>query len=650
MNRRLFTGTRSICLAVLALATFAKYARGQAGAKITVAANVLVNKGHEIPHNEVWLEADRENPGRFVACSIAMTPETGTYQSAVYSSFDDGTNWEQTLITGKDPRYVAYGDNACAYAPGGTALFVTMGRTADPPTPCSVTSCGGYGPMIVYYSTDGGKHWQESAYKAGSGRMHDRPFITADYSPTSPYKGRAYISGLIEIWDFENGDLGGGIGLYRSLDAGRTWERPVVAIPSQKSKFYQIVNLATLSDGTVLVLAHEVAWDPDSGKEAPWLSAPKSPNGNLKVLRSTDGGETFEPAVTITDTFRDWRGQGGGMPGILAADQSNGPFRDRVYVVYKDRRRGRDEIFVSRSTDKGKSWTSPVIVDMDVVTAPGKNARPENTKPSVTVNSTGVVGVMWFDRRNHTDDYSYDTRFSASLDGGESWLPSVTVSSAPDIVGDPRQAVFVYNQEPETRTQKGKAAHFSIKEFDYVTGGDMSGISSGTDGRFHVLWVDNRTGNQDVWTAPVTVEGTVRDPDAELAQWQDVTDQIRVLTDHTGWDAATHQAFFDVRLKNGSDRPLSGPIKLHISSLTSERGIPKVLDASGKPAPCAILDVSALLPDGKLNPKEVSKPMKLTFRIEHLLPELQPGDYPVKFGLVDFDLRAFIPPSQTTPR
>ena len=76
--------------------------------------------------------------------------------------------------------------------------------------------------------------------------------------------------------------------------------------------------------------------------------------------------------------------------------------------------------------------------------------------------------------------WCYYTRFSASLDGGDAWLPSVRVSEAPNA--------------PKTNSSFG------------ITGGHTAGLAADKSGTFHALFVDDRTGTQQVWIAPITVK------------------------------------------------------------------------------------------------------------------------------------------------
>jgi hypothetical protein len=97
---------------------------------------------------------------------------------------------------------------------------------------------------------------------------------------------------------------------------------------------------------------------------------------------------------------------------------------------------------------------------------------------TVAANRDGVVGVLWYDRREASDNLAYHTRFAASFDGGLTFSPSVRVSAAPNVGRSDGQP-FV------------------------ATGGD-TGTDRGRRRRFHAVWIDNRTGVQQVWTAAIT--------------------------------------------------------------------------------------------------------------------------------------------------
>src|SRR5205807_1808861 len=95
--------------------------------------------------------------------------------------------------------------------------------------------------------------------------------------------------------------------------------------------------------------------------------------------------------------------------------------------------------------------------------------------------------------------------------GGDTFLPSVRVSSADetfptpdrwDIIGSTTGGGVPFERSPR------KTISVSVQLRNFTTnGGDTAGLTADADGVFHPVWVDNRTGVPQLWTAPVTVAG-----------------------------------------------------------------------------------------------------------------------------------------------
>ena len=135
-----------------------------------------------------------------------------------------------------------------------------------------------------------------------------------------------------------------------------------------------------------------------------------------------------------------------------------------------------DGVLVQRSDDRGESWSEPLRLN-HIETA-------DSFTPSIAVNKDGVIGVSWYEIH---DKNCFDVYFTASLDRGTTFLPEVKVSSVTSC--------------PDTPQNKGV--------FDPGTtsgaGGDYSGLAATSDGLFHVVWSDARSGIYQLRTASVTV-------------------------------------------------------------------------------------------------------------------------------------------------
>jgi hypothetical protein len=99
--------------------------------------------------------------------------------------------------------------------------------------------------------------------------------------------------------------------------------------------------------------------------------------------------------------------------------------------------------------------------------------------------------VSWYDTRGLSPKQAgWNLRFRASLDGGNTWLPSVQVTSISTLYTPERKKRF----PTETRRM-------------YLQPGHTAGLAADTNGVFHPLWIDGRTGIRQVFTADVTVTG-----------------------------------------------------------------------------------------------------------------------------------------------
>src|SRR5689334_528447 len=100
----------------------------------------------------------------------------------------------------------------------------------------------------------------------------------------------------------------------------------------------------------------------------------------------------------------------------IAVDPSSTAFADRLYVAWTEVRQGRAQLFFTYSADNGTTWAAPRKVADDVPALDARGHLPNNFMPTLAVSPTGVVGLMWYDRRDNPDQTSFYVRFSASLD------------------------------------------------------------------------------------------------------------------------------------------------------------------------------------------------------------------------------------------
>jgi len=420
------------------------------GQTYEVGLNVQVSAAlPAVRHYETYVAADRKDARHLIACAYVVRPGNQV-DTVFYVSFDRGKSWTNTLTV---PVAV---DPSCAIGLDGAAFAASVHDLADEK---------GTPVLNVYRSGDGGRTWQASRVSVDAPPI-DRAYLTVD-DTESTFRKRVYV----HAYRYTRNPISAVL-FFPSANEGRSFDKMLVnAAASFEKPWFFPGNGVVASDGTFYALMAEMD---DSKRNMSYrtdaASAPSVSNAVLSVYASRDGGKTFTLAGKIADAYYDWRVPQVSMPS-LAVDRSRGPFRDRLYAVWPDARfEHRTQILFAASMDHGRTWTAPTVVERD-------GTANNSFMPVVAVNRNGVVGVSWYDRRDNPDNLGYYVRFAASVDGGKSWLPSVRVSTAAHVSDDDMRK----------------------------NSGDTAGLTADADGVFHPVWIDNRTGVPQMWTALVRV-------------------------------------------------------------------------------------------------------------------------------------------------
>jgi len=537
------------------------------------------------------------------------------FETVAYVSFDGGKSW--TLAVRPDIPGFSTQDPACLYGLDGSAYFVSWGYDRD----------NNY-KMLLHRSSDGGKTWLTPTELL----TLDREYLTIDRS-NGKYRGWSYVYGQRGIFSIDGKRTAGGLIILRSSDGGATFPLFSVLLSDPPAATLAPANSVVLSDGTLVLLFEELK----VAEDAKFNPITRAANTWLKVVTSNDGGEYFSAAAQVAELAVDWGNDVTVVPS-LAADASTGPYRDRLYAAWTDIRSGKARVLLSYSSDKGKSWSESVEIDDDLADS-GWGKGPDCFRPVVAVNSQGVVGVMWYDRReNKNDDRGWWTRFAVSLDGGETFQPSVKVSEAPSHV-DPAGQLLVraWGNESRSKTQPPPTGPLHgdivIHGFNFF-GGHTAGLDTDANGAFHPLWVDNRTGIPQVWTATVVVRGSaIVNGSPDLATLKDLDSKVTLDYGPVQFDRAKGTAWVEASIRNISQDTLQGPLKLKLLSLVSEIGVSEVTNADNHEVRRgAIWDFSELLPSGKLLPGEQTKQKRLEFHLSAVqpltqMPQFEPGGF-----------------------
>jgi hypothetical protein len=596
---------------------------------IVVGPNIHISKALEhLSHGETYIAVDPNNSRRLLGVSMVFSEEMNKTYSLVYASQDGGEHWTPTQeIKG----FAHAADPVCTFGPDGTAYFVAIGIGKD---------ARDSGDLVFYRSKDGGLTWLGPTIIFSAFQGADREYLVADHTH-GPYRGRIYINGLSWVHHLGGPHRASAIGVWRSLDNGESFSEPV-KMASWGSRYMNgIGNGVVLSDGTFICLFAELRdyWQPDGSRKVP-ENTPGRPNAELFVITSSDGGQSLARPTKVSDWYKGDSFYDKSISDIpyLAVDQSGGPFADRLYAVWPDERSGRAEILLSYSPDRGKNWSEPLVVNDDH-TAKGLSGGPDHLHPQVAVNNDGVVGVTWYDRRDNPEDLGYWVRFAASLDGGETFLPSVRVSEAPMSHSEKEKwIVHGFSFPAASPVSNGLNLMLVLDNWHYHAG-DTVGLAADAEGVFHPIWIDNRTGIHQVWTAPIKVNAKARPHGSpELANLPDVTEYLELVLANVRYDRQHDIVSVDVRLKNISEKTVLGPLKMRVMKILSELGNPQILNAeNGEKGPGAVIAFEAV---PKLNPQEVSTAKRLEFQLSHLRP-IRRGKADFKFGIIDLSARIY---------
>jgi hypothetical protein len=467
----------------------------------TNASSTSVNTyGTEV---EPYLAVDPSNPNvQIGAWQQDRWNDGGSRGIVTATSTNGGSSWtinantKSSVCTGGTAAnggdYERASDPWVALSPNGTAYLMTLSVDQE---------AGGLGShpnaMLVMRSTDHGGTWgNPTTLKRDESQnvLNDKNSMTADPNDSnfvyavwdrlaSPTSGNANENA------FENSiDFSGDVWFSRTTNGGTSWE------PARK--IYKAGQIAQTIGNLIVVLPTTGGFN---GELVDIFTQTRFRNNSggtrgtfISAIRSTDHGATWtKKEVTIAAFPRgivaDPDDNAAHRTGDINPEAAVDPNTGAIYVVWQDSSFGpRSSIALTRSTDGGLTWSTPIKVNATPTTIPLGNQQAFT--PMVSVRSDSTVAVSYYDFRNNTADGGATTPTDAFIVHCHAATEDCTSSS---------------NWDEEIRTTD---ASFDSRQAPVARGfflGDYEGLGTNGSSFFPFFAISSSTDHASIYTRSV---------------------------------------------------------------------------------------------------------------------------------------------------
>ncbi len=360
--------------------------------------NILISSNYA--PNEPTIALDPKNPEIMLAASNIDN---------FYRSKDGGRTWVERKLKS---TFGVWGDPVMICDTASNFYFLHL---SNPPN-------GNWIDRIVCQRTGNyGSSWTNGSFMGLNGqKAQDKQWAVVDRK-----KNYIYVSWTqFDKYDSADPKDKSSIMFAMSKDKGATW--------TAAKKINEVDGDCTDSDFTT-----EGA-TPAIGINGEVYVAWAGPAG-LVFDRSEDEGKTWLDKDILVDSMPGgWDlniegiGRANGMP-IVACDLSESSRKGTIYINWADQRNGADnaDIWLSKSIDKGASWSPPVRVNND------KSNRQQFFTWMTVDQTNGYLYFVFYDRRN-TKGAATEVFMARSTDGGQTF-ENFKISESPFV---PNKEVF----------------------------------------------------------------------------------------------------------------------------------------------------------------------------------------------------------------
>jgi hypothetical protein len=322
-------------------------------------------------------------------------------------------------------------------------------------------SNGGSRGLVAGVSTDGGASWTSVVIPKITACSGNPDFLRASdpWLSFAPNGDLYHVSLSITVRP-DGLTAPSALLVSKSTTGGATWGDPITVVRDDRATVLNDKESLTADpdDANLVYLvwdrlespkgqASDVAFEHALGFRGPtWFS------------RTTNGGSSWEPARQIFDP-----GEINQTIGNQIVVLPNGDLIDIFNLIFNRKNAHKVRGFnvaLLRSTDKGVSWSGPIIVDKLLTKAlfdPQQNGvrdpdtgdlvRTGDIIPEVAVDrgasspGHGNLYVVWQDSR--FSSFAHDSiAFSRSTDGGFTWSPPIQINRTPTGIPSGNQQAF----------------------------------------------------------------------------------------------------------------------------------------------------------------------------------------------------------------
>jgi len=424
------------------------------------------------PESEIHAAINPADSTNIVVGDMRQDPTslTSLLTFPIYYTTDFGNTWGQSSFSGDSPipglTRIGGGDPMFVFDIGGKNLYFTsidMGINGF-----SLSTI--YETIWLARSTDGGMSFtaSENSFLVtdtltslfGGGIVVDKEWMTIDRSHSSN-RGTIYASYL----SINSTDTTESLSVSRIIPGTTNFTTTTTTVPTNDILFKQIATLDVDNSGNVHMTFFG---SPDEKVFYVYHSVSVDGGLTFSVPNIVSRAEVAHQSATSYQTYIPGIDTGRQFPSVqVACGRSGAPNANDVYCIWEALGTTKagpsgDDIYFSYSNDNGTSWSTPLVVNHD---QPGLGRH--QFRPSVFVNSRGVIVAGWYDGRAADANTSVDYYVSYSFDGGKTFIGETKVSA----------------QSTDFTTVEDLIPSFGIGEYLQVLASDYTGIPIWTDGR-----------------------------------------------------------------------------------------------------------------------------------------------------------------------